>query len=345
MKKIQVLMLMAVWLVSISYAKDQPDLDTLLKQARSGDVEAMCDLGVVYYSGRVTLKDPFKAKCWIKKAYDMGSRRAERIWQDLSLWQYSGKCEASFDDDPRPVYQTGMVYQEPVTGMEFVFVGRGCFPMGCFSEKEKCRKNETPVHKVCMDGFWMGKYEVSQAQWHHVMGENPSRFNADDRHPVENVSFYDIQKFIRALNVKTSRIFDLPTEAQWEYACRNAGDNDAFSRDDATAKHRDANCGTCNSDDFHGVTAPVGSFPPNDLGLYDMAGNIKEWCRDIYDKKAYETHAKHNPVFKGKGSSRVVRGGSFADNISNTRCTARDKSIPAMQSDHMGFRLVMEKEN
>lgn len=217
--------------------------------------------------------------------------------------------------------------------------------MGCFPETKKCRKDETPVHKVCVGGFWMGKFEVSQKQWRHVMGENPSRFNENENHPVENVSFYDIQKYIRTLNSNTSHIFDLPTEAQWEYACRNAGKNLAFSREDAPAYRLDANCGSCNSGDFHGETAPVGSFPANDLGLYDMAGNIKEWCRDVYDKKGYETHVKHNPVYEGKGSSRVVRGGSFTDNMLKTRCTARDKSIPAMKSDFIGFRLVMEKEN
>lgn len=345
MKKILVLIFIAGLLVSISYAKDQPDLDSLLRDARSGDIDAMCDLGIIYYNGRDTLKDPFKAKCWIKKAYDLGSRRAEKIWKDLSLWQYSGKCEASFDDEPRPKYRIGAVYKEPFTGVEFVFVPKGCFPMGCFPEKKKCRKDETPVHKVCVEGFWIGKYEVSQQQWRDVMGENPSRFNANDSHPVENVSFHDIQKFIWTLNSKTSQHFDLPTEAQWEYACRNAGKKVAFFRENATAYRLDANCGSCNSGDFHGETAPIGSFPPNDLGVYDMAGNVKEWCRDVYDKKAYEKHVKYNPVSEGKGSSRVVRGGSFTDNMINTRCTARDKSIPTMESDQMGFRLVMEKEN
>lgn len=332
---------MVLFMTCDCFAGTLPDLSLLLKEARRGDVEAMCDLGMAYFHGNGTLKDPFKAKCWIKKSYDNGSGRAEKIWNDLELWRYSGKCEMSFDDAQLPIYAKGDYYKDPVTGIAFVFIPGRCFMMGCHSLAGKCKKDEKPGHEVCVSGFWMGKFEVTQKQWHRVMGSNPSRFSGDLDRPVENVSFDDIKDFIKTLNAKTVEKVSLPTEAQWEYACRNGGRAVNFSWGNESYRP-DENCGTCNSGDFHGETAPVGSFPPNDLGLYDMGGNVKEWCQDSYHKDAYSRHAKKNPRYEGKGQSRVIRGGSFADNTSRLRCTSRDESIAGMRIDHLGFRLVLE---
>ena len=344
MKNFQSFIFITLLFISISYAHGQPDLLSMLEDARKGDVEAMCDLGIAYFYGKETLKDPFKAKCWIKKAYDKGSGRAEKLWEELELWRYSGKCEASFDDEPLPKHSKGDIFKEPVTGMEFVFIPKDCFMMGCHEFAGKCDKDERPAHKVCVDGFWMGKYEVAQNLWHRVMGRNPSRFSRDLRHPVENVSFDEIQKFIHILNSKTRDKFSLPTEAQWEHASRNGGKKITFPWGNEFNRP-DANCGTCNSGDFYGETAPAGSFPPNELGLHDMAGNVKEWCRDIYNKTSYARHAKRNPVYEGKGYSRVLRGGSFTDNTSKLRCANREKSLPGMRSDNIGFRLVLTKDD
>lgn len=344
MKKMLSALFMALLIFCNSFAENLPDLPSMLKQARNGDVEAMCDLGTAYFHGKGTLKDPFKAKCWIKKAYDNGSGRAEKLWNDLALWQYSGKCEDSFDDEARPKYGKGDVYREPATGIKFVFIPKSCFVMGCHEAAEKCGKDEKPAHTVCIDGFWIGQFEVSQKQWKQVMGSNPSRFSGKPDHPVENVSFDDIQEFIRILNARAFETFSLPTEAQWECACRNGGETVNFSWGNESYRP-DENCGTCNSGDFHGKTAPCGSFPPNDLRLYDMAGNVKEWCRDTYHKDAYSLHKKKNPLYEEKGPSRVVRGGSFSDNTSKLRCTNRDKSISGMRSDNLGFRLVLTRKN
>jgi formylglycine-generating enzyme required for sulfatase activity len=343
-KKIIGFVFLVFFFIGFSHADEQPNLTSLLEASRKGDVEAMCDTGIAYFYGKETLKDPFKAKCWIYKAYSSGSLRAEKIWQDLELWKYSGKCEASFDDEPLPKYSRKDIFKEPVTGMEFVYIPKDCFKMGCNSLEEKCRKEEMPYHNVCLDGFWMGKYEVTQKQWRYLMGENPSRFNSDSSRPVENVSFDDIQEFIRILRTKGTGKFSLPTEAQWEYACRNGGKKVIFFWGNESYRP-DANCGTCDSEKFYGETAPVGSFFPNELGLYDMAGNVKEWCQDIYYKKTYSKRVKENPVYEGKGSSRVVRGGSFADNTSILRCAGRDNSIPGMRTARIGFRLVMTRDN
>ena len=326
MKTLYLLIIIILLTTSFVYA-DENLFDDLLKNARRGDIEAMCDLGVVYFNGEKTLKDPFKAKCWIKNAYDKGSTRAEKLWNDLELWRYSGKCEASFDDELSPKYNRGDIFNDPVTGTKFIFVPRGCFLMGCHKAATHCNKNETPLQKVCLTGFWIGQFEVTQDLWYRVMGYNPARFSNNLSRPVENVSFDDIQKFIILLKGQSKQKFSLPTEAQWEYACRNGGETINFPWGNESHRPR-ANCGTCDSEPFYEETALVGTFLPNDLGLYDMGGNVKEWCRDIY----------------GKGTSRVVRGGAFIDNTSNLRCSSRKGFIPGIKSDYIGFRLVLEPD-
>ncbi len=356
MKKIVVLeviiiLSMIIFTMDSAITKEGFDFSKVLFDAKNGDIEAMCDLGQAYYSGTQTLKDPFKAKCWIKKAYNGGSKRAEKIWNDLELWEYSGKCDLSFDDTPLPKYLKGKEYVEPVTGIRFAYISRGCFTMGCYPDAIKCRKDEKPGHKVCVDGFWMGKFEVTQGQWEKVVGSNPSFYSGTSGHrnlPVENVSYNDIQNFIKHVNTQIGGKVILPTEAQWEYASRNAGKKITYPWDEDLSEPQ-ANCGTCSTDKlpeaFWGQTTPVGSFAPNDLGLYDMAGNVKEWCRDYYDKRAYTEHKKNNPIYLEKESSRVVRGGSFSDTLTKLRCTARDKSLPGIRDDRTGFRLVLEREN
>ncbi|MFH2058126.1 MAG: SUMF1/EgtB/PvdO family nonheme iron enzyme [Pseudomonadota bacterium] len=338
MKKILFIIIAGLLFISFSHADS--DFSSTLLAARQGDVQAMADVGLAYFKGQGTLKDPFKAKCWMQQAYNLGSDRAKRLWEELELWKYSGKCDFSFDDEALPKYVKGDVFIEPVTRMQFIYVSKGCFKMGCDKSAQKCSKPEKPAHTVCLDGFWMGAYEVNQGLWKRVMDSNPSRFSSNKRHPVENVSFEEIETFIRQLNTTTKEQFSLPTEAQWEYACRNGGKpvNYPWEGDDYRP---DANCGNCNTKGFNGQTAPVGSFYPNDIGLYDMGGNVKEWCKDVYDKKAYETHERNNPEHKQKGALRVVRGGSYTDNATKLRCSARDKSIPSMQADNLGFRLVL----
>ncbi|MCP4024000.1 MAG: SUMF1/EgtB/PvdO family nonheme iron enzyme [Desulfobacteraceae bacterium] len=319
------------------------NIQDLIRDARNGDVEAMVLLGTSYYHGKGVLKDPFKAKCWIKKAYDNGSQKAAKVWNDLALWEYSGKCDDSFDDEVTEKYQKKDIFTDPFTGMVFVYVPQGCFIMGCHNRAQGCRKDEKPAHSVCVDGFWMGKFEVTQAQWELVRKQNPSRFKRGSRYPVENVSFEDVDAFIQRLNSLGPNSYLLPTEAQWEYACRNMGMKINFPDKDASDALYE-NCGNCDSGPYKNETAPVGSFVSNDLGLYDMAGNVREWCRDVYHKDGYEMHSKLDPVVKARGASEVVRGGSYIDNMKNIRCTARQKSIPAMKSDYIGFRLVLIKD-
>ncbi len=342
MKKILFTIIIILFSISFAYPDDSLNLSVFLEKARQGDTEAMCDLGEAYYNGKGTLKDPFKAKCWIKMAYNNGSKRAETLWNDMELWNYSGKCEASFDDEKRPKHKNGQTFIDPVLNITFVYLQKDCFIMGCHDQADKCRKDERPSHEVCIDGFWMGKFEVTQDQWQQIMGSNPSRFSNDQKRPVENVSYPDVIKFIRLLNAKSRYQYSLPTEAQWEYACRNNGEKVNYPWGNESWRPEE-NCGSCDSGEYQFETAPVGSFGPNALGLYDMAGNVKEWCLDYYDKKAYSNHESKNPIYAEKESTRVIRGGSYSDNVTHLRCTARSQSIDNMRSDNVGFRLVLNQ--
>ncbi len=167
-------------------------------------------------------------------------------------------------------------WEEPITGMDFIWVPGGCFEMGCFSYYDECFEDERPLHQVCVKGFWISKYEVTQGQWLKVMRENPSFFKFGTDYPVDQVSWNDSKEFIKTLSFLNSQknTFALPTEAQWEYACRSGGKNEKF-------------CGADLIDDFAwyvrnsgGQSHPIGTKKANSLGIYDMTGNVREWCED-----------------------------------------------------------------
>jgi len=181
----------------------------------------------------------------------------------------------------------------------------------------------------------MARYEVTQAQWQKIMGKNPSRFSrCGGNCPVEQVSWRDVQIFIQRLNKKSKHQgFRLPTEAEWEYACRSGGKNELY-------------CGGRNLDSLgwynnnsNGRTHPVGMKQPNGLGLYDMSGNVYEWCQDVYHSNAYSNHAIQNPLATGSGS-RVLRGGAWINDARRCRAAYRLWGEPSDRSSRIGFRLV-----
>ncbi len=223
-------------------------------------------------------------------------------------------------------------WTDPKTGMEFVWVPAGCYEMGCGAWDGDCSDDEKPVHEVCVDGFWMGKYEVTQGQWKRIMGNNPSRFKKGDDHPVEQVSWEDAKKFIRKLNGQHE--FRLPTEAEWEYAARSGGKAEKYSGG------KDANNVAWHSKDWSDGHYAVGKKAPNGLGIYDMSGNIWERCEDIYASEAYGKHKRDNPIYASGGSDRVIRGGSWSSGPRGVRCANRNSNSPAFRHDHVGFRLV-----
>ncbi len=229
--------------------------------------------------------------------------------------------------------------RESWTGMEFVWVPEGCFEMGCGEWDGNCRSDEKPVHTVVVDGFWMGKYEVTQKQWETVMGSNPSKFKKGGDYPVEQVSWEEAMEFVRRLNQRTGMVFNLPAEAQWEFACRSGGKPEKY------AGGGDVDGVAWYSSNSSGSTREVGGKSPNGLGLFDMSGNVWEWCLDEYDSEAYKKHSTVNPVIgtvSGAGS-RAVRGGSWGHGASAMRCSYRNDVSPGYRSVNLGFRLARTK--
>ncbi len=211
---------------------------------------------------------------------------------------------------------------------ELVLIKSGAFQMG-----DGDPINTVPVHRVDIEKpFYMGKYEVTQAQWRAVMGSNPSQFKGDDL-PVENVSWNDAKEFCRKLSQMTGREYRLPTEAEWEYACR-AGTTGAYAGDlDAMAWY-DKNSG--------GKTHPVGQKQPNAFGLYDMHGNVWEWCEDDWHN-SYNGAPNDGRAWvdiSARGSYRVARGGSWGSNAVRSRSAYRPGNTPGARVNYLGFRLL-----
>lgn len=229
--------------------------------------------------------------------------------------------------------QSGPTFTEPVTGMEFVWVPGGCFLMG----SNDGDRDEKPVHKVCVDGFWMGKYEVTQGQWKKIMGRNPSKFKKGDNYPIEEVSWNDCQEFIKKLNVKNSRKFRLPTEAEWEYVCRKGREKKKYFG--GANINEIASCYADNSG-LH--TNPVGSKSANSLGVYDLSSNVWEWCSDWYGENYYAKSPEHNPRGPSSGFYRVVRGGRWDYYPRLVRVADRYRYNPGYHYQLLGVRLVSQ---
>lgn len=226
---------------------------------------------------------------------------------------------------------------EPVTGMEFELVPAGCYQMGCSGLTVDCESDELPVHQVCLNAFWLGKYEVTQEVWLQIRKTMPSvNYYCGGDCPVENVSWSDIQAFIGSMNdvVAYAYMVRLPTEAQWEYAATGAGGADLYaggSNIDAVAWY---------SGNSNASIHPVGDKSPNALGLYDMSGNVWEWCYDWYGD--YTSDAQVNPQGPSTGVYRVIRGGGFDDAASACRCASRSGQGPAIGDQRLGFRLAID---
>ena len=218
---------------------------------------------------------------------------------------------------------------------EMVRVEGGTFRMGATSEQgSDVWDNEKPVHSVTLSGYYIGKTEVTQALWKAVMGSNPSRFKGDYL-PVENVSWYDCQEFIRKLNSMTGQNFRLPTEAEWEFACRGGNNSRGYkysgSNNLGSVAWYDGNSGN--------KTHPVGTKAPNELGIYDMSGNVWEWCADWYGD--YSSGAQTNPTGPYGGSNRVYRGGSWNYDVGRCRSSNRDFYYPWIRDIILGLRLAL----
>jgi len=220
--------------------------------------------------------------------------------------------------------------ERTIDGMKFVWIPPGSFDMG-----SNDNDREKPVHQVNIrQGFWMGKYEVTQAQWKVVMGSNPSGFKGDDR-PVEKVSWEDVQSYLK----KSGSAYRLPSEAEWEYAARG-GTTTTYSWGNVIGTNR-ANCDGCGSQWDNKQTAPVGSFSANDFGLYDMHGNVREWTSDCWNGNYTGATSDGSAWLTGICESRVLRGGSWFDLPSNLRSAYRFGYYTGLRYYNIGFRVVL----
>jgi formylglycine-generating enzyme required for sulfatase activity len=218
--------------------------------------------------------------------------------------------------------------------IEMVRVEGGTFQMG--SDDKEAYSNEKPVHTVTVGSFSIGKYEITQAQWRSVMGTSPSYFKNCDNCPVENVSWDDIQQFLSKLNNLSSKRYRLPTEAEWEFAARGGNSSNGFkysgSNDLNAVAWYDYNSGS--------KTHSVGGKSANELGIYDMSGNVWEWCSDWYDSEYYSSSPSSNPTGAVTGAFRVLRGGSWNSRAVFCRVANRAESAPSHRDSGCGFRLV-----
>lgn len=274
---------------------------------------------------------------------------------------------------------------DPVTNMEFILVKGGCFEMGdSFGEGD----NDEPLHHVCLDDYYIGKYEVTNSQFKKFvdatgyrttaevkgtgwgLGQNgPGRWEersglawlhpiwpADSienkmMHPVVQVSWHDAKEFARWLSVQNSRLFRLPTEAEWEYAARSGGKPYRYSwgSSDPSGNVADLSFRRIfqkteifeKYNDKFAYTAPVGSFRPNELGIYDMTGNVSEWCEDWYDENYYNESTEWNPTGPERGEKKVSRGGAWNNVPRIVRISNRDHAEPGSRYFNVGFRLAV----
>lgn len=261
-------------------------------------------------------------------------------------------------------------FTEPITCMEFVWVPGGSFQMGQTDlEKDDLIKaigrakfdkycaSELPCHKVYVDGFWMGKYEVTNIQYRRFKSDHDSKVYQgfslnDDKQPVVEVSCEDAAAYAVWLTSKSGRRFRLPTEAEWEYACRAGTTTVRFWGDDPDLACAYANVGDLtarnewpvwivhNCEDEFIVTAPVGSFLPNSFGFHDMLGNVWEWCSGWFGEDYYKNSPEFNPPGLSAGIYRIARGSCWDSPPRYVRSASRNKRLPDSHGYGIGFRLI-----
>ena len=237
-------------------------------------------------------------------------------------------------------------WSDPNTGMSFIKVEKGCFEMGTedavgpypdpfwrlVGYEHHLSDDEIPKHKVCLDTFWMGRYEVTQKEWQRIM----HGIDVVDPSAMNQISWQQAQQFVARMNEQGKSKYRLPTEAEWEYACLGGSTEEVahFSTelsDDAWYSRGDSR---------RHNPQPVGQLSANGYGLHDMLGNVWEWTEDSYDTEGYSRHELFDPVITDTGKSKVIRGGSFRTEPRQTRCNGRGRMAPGQAMDSIGMRLV-----
>ncbi|WP_169738214.1 formylglycine-generating enzyme family protein [Maridesulfovibrio frigidus] len=223
--------------------------------------------------------------------------------------------------------------------MKFVWVPAGCFQMGSNSGED----DEKPIHEVCVNSFWMGKHEVTNAQYRKFKSSHESKSKSignmgnslnGNTQPVVQVSWQDATSYANWLSSKGHGKFRLPTEAEWEYAARGGDNNHKYAggnNEDTVSWYYQNSAERTHS---------VGTKLRNGFGLFDMSGNVYEWCEDWYDKNAYSKHSRKDPIYRSEGDVHVIRGGSWLNGPSTLRSASRRKCNSSFRYNLLGFRLV-----
>ncbi len=253
--------------------------------------------------------------------------------------------QTGYASQPAPAANQDFTETAWGVNMKMIWVEGGDFLMGCTSEQGNCESDEQNVRRVTVDGFYIGMLEVTQSQWEKVVGTSiyqqkskaggSSTPGVGPDYPMYYVSWDEAMEFCRLLSNKTGRTYTLPTEAQWEYAARGGNKNEG-------AKYAGSNmidAVAWYTDNSGSSSHIVGSKRANALGIYDMSGNVWEWCKDWY-ANSYVSYDTNNPVGPSSGSSRVIRGGSWDGSASRCRVAFRNGSSPGNRDGDIGFRVV-----
>ncbi len=224
-----------------------------------------------------------------------------------------------------------------VNGVSFTMieVRGGTFTMGAAEQDSIAADWEKPAHEVTLPSYYIGQTEVTQALWQTVMGNNPSKHKGDNSYPVEQVSWNDVQKFISKLNNITGLRFRLPTEAEWEFAARGGTMSRGYKYSGSDNIRYVAWYKKTSGRETH----PVGKKAPNELGIYDMTGNVWEWCSDWFGR--YSSQSDYNPAGAGSGPYRVIRGGCAIGDAGSSSVSRRYPFVPDTRRDELGFRLAL----
>jgi formylglycine-generating enzyme required for sulfatase activity len=302
---------------------------TMQASSSRRDLELEADkwAGAALYKLGATLE---QATACVAETSEKGSSthppRSERLAAVKSGWL---EAQGQNPNKPQPYKPEPPSPSDPFAGQMM------SIPSGTFSMGSNEYDSEKPIHSVTLSSFYMSKYEVTQKQWRDIMGTNPSHFSGCDNCPVEQVSWNDIQTFLQELNTKTGKNYRLPTEAEWEYAARG-GKSYKYAGSD--------NIGSVAwySDNSDSKTHLVGQKSANGYGLYDMSGNVWEWCQDVWHDSYSGAPQNGTAWLTGGDSRRVLRGGSWGSLGSVSRVAYRFRFDPSDRYDYLGFRLARD---
>ena len=264
----------------------------------------------------------------VKKNHSKRNQSGKKPNPPKKQYSEEPRVSSSYTDD-------GIMFSIGNVRFEMVRVEGGTFTMGATAEQgSDADDDEKPTHQVTLSSYSIGKTEVTQALWQAVMGSNPSNFKGSNL-PVEEVSWEDCQTFIRKLNALTGKNFRLPTEAEWEFAARGGNNSRGYKYSGSNTLSNVA----WYDDNSSNKTHPVATKAPNELGIYDMSGNVWEWCSDWYG--SYSSSSQYNPTGSNTGSYRVIRGGSGGHSAGYCRVSIRINYTPANRDIALGLRLAL----